>query len=180
MHRQTQKLRKIIALTTLCLAFVPFCLAQQKTLQNDSPFLPPGYSKNQAPPPPPNNQPPGQLARTLQLRGVMRMHGTYSLSFFDKKTNKSFWIQASAGNADGYRVGRYDPNTMSIEVTVGRSTERVTLISSSNKPQTVNASINVAKTTPAFTPQAAKPPANDAKKTARSIPRRRVILPNKK
>ena len=180
MNPQAQKLRKAIALATVSLALVPFCLAKEKTLQNNSPFLPPGYGKNQAPPPPVNKVPPGQIGRTLELRGIMRMAGAYSLNFFDKKTNKSFWIKEQTTHIDGYRIGRYNADNKSIEVTKGGSTERVSLISSSHKPQAVNASVNVAKTLPATKPPAVKPPAQDQKKTARSIPRRRVILPNKK
>ena len=178
MQQQFKKLRKVIATSTLCLVLAPFCLAKEKTLQSDSPFLPPGYGKKQAPPPPPTVQ-QGEIARNLQLRGIMRMKGTYSFSFFDKKSNKSFWIKEQTTSVDGYTVGSYNPSTKTVSVTKGGASEQVTLISTSNQPQMVNKSVSVGKTVPPIKTTTAKPPANNQNKTARTIPRRRVILPKK-
>ena len=179
MHLQPQKLLKVIVLALISLALAPFCLAEDKTLQSDSPFLPPGYGKNQAPPKPPPTVRQGEIARNLQLRGIVYMRGAYSFSFFDKKTNKSFWIKESESNKEGYQVGNYDAKKRSIKVTKGGTTEEVTLISSTNKPVMVNTSVSVAKTPPPAKTPNVQPPANNQNKTARSIPRRRVILPKK-
>ena len=180
MNPQAQKLRKAFLLTMLSLATAPFCLSKEKTLQSNSPFLPPNYGKNQAPSPTVNKAPPGQIARTLELRGIMRMKGAYSLNFFDKNGNKSFWVKEETTHIDGYRIGPYNADNKSVQVTKGRSTEWVSLVSTSHKPQAVNASVNVAKPLPATKPPALTQPTQNQKKTTRSVPRRRVILPNKK
>ncbi|MGB0343936.1 MAG: hypothetical protein ACPGGJ_00950 [Coraliomargarita sp.] len=180
MSPQPQTPCKAAALAALCLALAPLTLPAQKTLQDDSPFLPPGYGISKTPPPP-QVAPQGQIARSLELRGLMRIGANYTLSFFDKQTQKSFWIEENKSHPDGYRVGRYNPDNLSIPVTKNGRTEQITLISSSNTPSPVNASVNLGSSprAPAKPTIALPKPNNQTKKNVRSIPRRRVILPKK-
>lgn len=183
MNRQPHTHHNASALLVLCLALAPTALPAQKTLQNDSPFLPPGYSESQKPSkPPPVVAPPGQIARNLELRGIMLIGANYTLSFFDKKTQKSFWIDENESHPDGYSIGQFKKNTRSIPVTKNGQTEEVTLISSSNTSTPINTSTNI--NTPTTSPPTAKPPttkpqAKNNNNKARTIPRRRVILPKK-
>lgn len=167
----------------LSLGLIPVALCADKTLQSDSPFLPPGYSESEKtpPPPPPNNVRNGEIARSLELRGIMCMNATYTLSFFDKRTKKSFWIKENAANAEGYRIGSYDANSLSVMVTKGSSTEQVTLISSSHAAMPVNSSVSLGTTPkpPAGFPQATPNKPNGTQKNVRTVPRRRVVLPKK-
>ncbi len=182
MSQQSQTPRKAAALAALCLVLAPLTLPAQKTLQEDSPFLPPGYGANKTPPPPPPQvAPQGQIARNLELRGLMRIGVNYTLSFFDKQTQKSFWIEENKSHPDGYRVGLYNADNLSIPVTKNGRTEQITLISSSNTSSPVNSSVNLGSSlpAPAKPPIAPPKPNNQTKKNVRSIPRRRVILPKK-
>lgn len=167
-------------------ALIGLCLMSQgslwskTTLEDNSPFLPPGYGVEEAKPPPPPPQVNGPVAQQLEFRGLMKMQGHYSFSLFDKRNQKGYWLSENEAQ-DGIRVSNYDSNAMTVVVSLNGRTERLTLMSATDAPLPVTQSVN--KATPAKKPNVTRPPStqqntnNNANK--RTIPRRRVILPKK-
>ncbi|MGB0416608.1 MAG: hypothetical protein ACPGKS_07150 [Coraliomargarita sp.] len=155
-------------------------LWSNQSLKENSPFLPPGYGVEAPKPPPPPPQVNGPVAQQLEFRGLMKMGGQYSFSLFDKRNQKGYWLTENQAQ-DGIRVGNYDANALTVVVTMNGRTERLTLMSASDAPLPVTASIS--KPASNKTKTATLPPGipgntnKDANK--RTIPRRRVILPKK-
>ena len=175
------RIYKYLLVISCCLCFNSLLHATTSRLESDSPFLPPGYNKRQ-PPPIPVPQSNSLLARELELRGVVQLDGIYYFSLFKKSENISYWIPEN-GSESGIEVSNFDPNRMEITVTVSGRSEQITLIKASEN------SLPVVTNTPLPTPavQAPNLPTgiplrkSDVKPpSGRAIPRRRVIIPNRR
>lgn len=147
----------------------------------NSPFLPPGFNDPKpeplAPPPPPPGS--GPIARELEFRGVVQIGGQYRFSIFNKSDQKSFWVPENQSES-GISVRNYDANSMSLTVTYKGRSEKISLMSASDNPMPVAASL------PSAPPPSGPPVPNlpqvrqtqsSGEQPARAIPRRRVILP---
>lgn len=151
---------------------------QAKSLESDSPFLPPGYSTEEAPKPPPVVAAPGQIAREIEFRGLIQMGGKYQFSIYDKKTQRSYWIRAGS-NQEGIGVNNFNPADMSVNVTKSGRSERISLATANDRPMTV-ATVTNAATREATSIPGLPPNLQNKNESRRAIPRRRVILPSKK
>lgn len=155
-----------------------------KTLESQSPFLPPGHGKSQAttpPPPPPVN---GPLTREIEFRGIVQLAGVYEFSIFHRSKQKSYWLRANESK-DGIQIRGFDVNSRTITITMGGRTERLSLMSASETPLPVATSTNLpgaANQTPGLPPEVENLTTrsgnqNDETPRNRVVPRRRVILP---
>lgn len=162
-----------------------------KTLESDSPFLPPGYNSSKMEPlrAVPSNGAP--LARELEFRGVIQMGGTYRFSLYNKKEQRGYWIPAG-GSQEGISVSDYDPDSMSLSVLSNGRSERITLSTATETPMPVAisapAQVNRALTPTQASqarasavplPEGAAEPEQITEERRRVVPRRRVILPKK-
>lgn len=151
---------------------------QAKSLESDSPFLPPGYSTEEAPKKTPVVAAPGQISREIEFRGVIQMGGNYQFSIYDKKTQRGYWIRAGS-NQEGIGVNNFNPADMSVNVTKSGRSERISLATANDSPMTVTTVTNAATREAAPIPGLPQNLQNK-NESRRAIPRRRVILPSKK
>lgn len=158
--------------------------AAPSKLESDSPFLPPGYSTAK-PPPRLTQKPNSPLARELEFRGVVLLDGIYHFSLFKKSENKGYWISEN-DSQDGMEISDFDVNSMEITVTVNGRSEQLTIIAASEYPLPVVAKpqqLPMPVVRPATMPVDIKQLQSAASKNPprrRTIPRRRVIVPNNK
>jgi hypothetical protein len=169
LHRLCIGLSVLLACANLTLA--------DSTLAKKSPFLPPDYGIKKVAPRPKPAASNGPLARELEFRGIIQLQGRYRFSLFNKKENKGYWVTENQ-MTNGILARDYDAASMSVDVTINNRTENLTLITANENP------LPVAKAAPTNLPQAPNlklptaPPKPQANK-ARTVPRRRVILPKK-
>lgn len=158
-----------------------------KTLESDSPFLPPGYNSSKMEPvrAVPSNGAP--LARELEFRGVIQMGGTYRFSLYNKKEQRGYWIP-EGGSQEGISVSDFDPDSMSLSVLSNGRSERISLSTATETPMPVaisapaqaNRALTPTQTSQAeASPASISKPAQETSERRRVIPRRRVILPQK-
>jgi hypothetical protein len=144
-------------------------------LSDKSPFLPPGYGKNEEVAAPPVVQ-NGPLSRELEFRGVMKMQGRYQFSIYNKKGQQSYWIKENQ-TEDGITCRDYNPDTKSVTIVQNGRSERIQLVAVTDSPLPVSSSQPAATTNSAPQGNLAAPPSQDNSERRRVIPRRRVILP---
>ena len=180
--------RFIKSLLTICscLCLNSHLQAATSKLESDSPFLPPGYSKLSQTSPKPTPQPNSPFARDLEFRGVVQLDGTYHFSLFKNSENKGYWISEDVPE-NGIQVNHFDASNMQITVTVNGRSEQLSLMPASESPLPVPVAAQPpspaqvsAAPPPALPPGIQLPEINSNGTTAkRTIPRRRVIVPNK-
>ena len=181
---QHQFIKGLPLIISYCFCCNSFLHAATSKLESDSPFLPPGYSKIKQLPPKPTRQPKSPLAKELEFRGVVQLNGIYHFSLFKKSENKGYWISEN-GSENGIGVSDFDSDSMEITVTVNGRSEKLALMAASEDPLPVVAkpSLPTPAMTPPNLPTNVQPRNNTNNKTPtrrRTIPRRRVIVPNKK
>ena len=177
-HAATASKASLIALANLTL--VASLAAASSKLESNSPFLPPGHNTMKVSPP----TPPvvnGPLSRELEFRGIVQMNGIYQFSLFNKKLNRGYWI-AENGAESGISVRNFDLSGMRITVSQNGRSEQLTLMTATDSPLPVAISM---PTKPAALPPGLNipgltPSTTKKQSASRVIPRRRVILPNKK
>lgn len=158
---------------------LPLPLFSDTKLSEKSPFLPPGYGKEETKPTEPVIQPQGPISREIEFRGIVQINGVYQFSIYNKKEQKGYWLKENEGE-DGISVSSFDDNAATVVVLMNGRSERLTLMSATEKP------LPVATATPGNKQQARPPglPAEANRKSSGSsnrkvVPRRRVILPKK-
>ena len=146
------------------------------TLETNNPFLPRDYvQKNIVSKPKP--QPSIFLSKLIEFRGFCILGNITYFSIHDKKDKRSYWITQNQSEG-GISVNNFDERSKSVTISMNGRTERLALMSASNTP------IPVAVSTPLFqnptivSPTGTYQVKSDSK--TRIIPRRRVILPQKK
>ncbi|MGB1127815.1 MAG: hypothetical protein ACPG3X_05555 [Opitutales bacterium] len=161
-----------------CLSVLPCSVFADESLSKKSPFLPPDHGTKTSVPAQPKVQPQGPISREIEFRGVVQLGGTYRFSLFNKKQNKSYWIEEKVSQ-DGLSVRSFDAGSSTVVVNVNGRSERLTLMTATDSPLPValNHSQSKLPQAPVLPPQI-NPPQNK-NSTKRVIPRRRVILPTK-
>lgn len=177
---------RTIALALLSAGLTSVVFANNGDLKTNSPFLPPNFNKptEVAPPPPQVN---GPIAKQLEFKGLINLGGEYRFSVFNKQDQRSYWLTEGQGQ-DGISISSFDADAQTVVVNMNGRSEQLTLMSASDAPLPVKASMPHANKTPnrgANTPQ--RPnilppglPTNNSNNTRSKVPpRRRVILPKK-
>jgi hypothetical protein len=178
-HRSHLKIsRTLIPLAFLVSFLYPI---SADTLQEENPFLPPGYGEEKPEPPKPVVQQNGPLARELEFRGIIRFGGERKFSVFNKSENKAYWLKENEMDA-GIKVSGYDANSRSITVVKNGRAERLSLMDATHAPVPVATSVTMPK--PGNGKQGSVPgikPNNTQNNNNNKnvVPRRRVILPKK-
>ncbi len=167
----------LIAMACLTLS-ASLCAAASK-LETNSPFLPPGYNTKKAAPPKPAPKANGPLSREIEFHGIFQMNGIYEFSLFNKKENRSYWIEEN-GAENGLSVRNFNLDAMSITVTLNGQTEQLTLMTPTDSPLPVATSTSAAKRPNQPNIPGLKTTRKPSTSKSRVIPRRRVILPKKK
>ncbi|MEN8662853.1 MAG: hypothetical protein ABF330_10235 [Lentimonas sp.] len=152
-------------------------VAASSTLQDKSPFLPPGHNKPKVAPPPPVKT-NGPLSREIEFRGVVELEGTYRFSLFNKSDQKGYWIKQGSSKK-GISVSNFDLENMSITIAQNGRSERLTLMESTDIPLPVVASAPPKKSKTNQALPSGIQVTNSGKATKGTVPRRRVILPKK-
>lgn len=175
---KTASRRHLLSCYCVCSStiWISLCCAANlpaKSLESDSPFLPPGYNSNDTI----SSKPVQTIAKVaeLEFRGVVQIGGSYQFSLYDKKLKRSYWIATGAPQA-GINVENFDPTDMSLQVTKNDQTQRLILVRANER------AISVKQVQSANTGERRLKPVNPAIKTSapsKVIPRRRIILPTK-
>lgn len=149
------------------------------TLQEKNPFLPPGYGEKKVEAPKPVVQTNGPLARELEFRGIMQLDGKRQFSVFNKSENKAYWLYENQLEA-GMKVSGYDRDARSITVVKNGRTEELSLMSATEAPIPVAASVTMPTKNNGKQPNIPGIKPNNTQNANKNVvPRRRVILPKK-
>jgi len=168
-----------VPLLALPLLIAP-ALAQTSSLSEKSPFLPRGYGEKEPEPvQPPVVQNNGPISQTIEVRGVMKWGNRFQFSVFNKKENKSYWIDEDE-TVEQISARDYDPDSQSLTISMNGRSERLSLMDASESP------LPVASSTAASGNRQPNLPANLSRENSGSsdnnrkvVPRRRVILPRR-
>ena len=155
-------------------------LFSDSKLTEKSPFLPPGYGKEEAKPAEPVVQPQGPISREIEFRGIVQIGGVYQFSIYNKKEQKGYWLKENE-REDGISVNNFNEDASTIVVLMNGRSERLTLMAATEKPLPVS---QAGPTGPNKKRPAVLPPELRNKKSSNTnrrkvVPRRRVILPKK-
>jgi hypothetical protein len=162
-----------VSISTIWISLCCAANLHAKSLESDSPFLPPEYNTKKAISSKP--QPTSAKLGELEFRGVVQIGGNYQFSLHDKKLKRSYWIATGAPQA-GISVENFDPTNMSLLVTKDHQTRRLILFRAHELP------ISVKQVQPATASERRLGQTDPAIKTpvsSRIIPRQRIILPTK-
>ncbi|NBB79664.1 MAG: hypothetical protein GVY36_09500 [Verrucomicrobia bacterium] len=176
---QVKALRNRFGTLSFTLLLCSISVLGAETLQSSNPFLPPGYGEEKKPAPPPPPKVNGPISRELEFRGFVEFDGVLEYSLFNKTERKGYWLEESQIK-NGIQVRGFDRNSKTLTVTMNGRTEQLTLMSPSETPLPVAASINPAATNRNQPPKVQNPNNknnNDNNNRRRVVPRRRVILP---
>lgn len=168
------------AFTVLLFLLFNAPLFSDTKLSEKSPFLPPGYGKEETKPAEPVVQPQGPISREIEFRGMVQINGVYQFSIYNKKEQKGYWLKENE-RENGLSVSNFDENASTIVVLMNGRSERLTLMAATEKPLPVS---QAGPTGPNKKRPAALPPELRNKKSSNTnrrkvVPRRRVILPKK-
>ena len=146
-------------------------------LPYNSPFLPQNYGIKKMAPLPQPVRGNGLISRQIEFRGIIQLGGSYRFSLFNKKENKGYWVSENEGS-NGIKAINYNPDSMSLTLSMNGTVEQLTLISANESPLPVAVSVPPSKETPLSNTNLTAPKPQTTNK-ARVVPRRRVILPKK-
>ncbi|MEM1221195.1 MAG: hypothetical protein AAGH40_00410 [Verrucomicrobiota bacterium] len=172
--------RSQFAYTILSIFFALSSLqAESSDLNENSPFLPPGYGEEtenapQKPVPVTN----GPISREIEFRGLIQLGGVYKFSLFSKNEQKGYWIRQNQ-TVEGISVQSFDLDSMTVVVGKNGRAERLTISSATDSPLPVSVAKAPQSNQPA---QRNATTANNNQNTPtrkQVVPRRRVILPKK-
>lgn len=122
---------------TLCLlsvVLVPLAGAQSNLLQR-SPFLPPGYDPNPPQPePPPRSPTPPTPPPRLEYNGFVKIGDNYEFAIIDPDTRRHYFLALNERRGDlDFTIVDYDPNTHTIQVDFGHTTQQLQLKQANNQ-----------------------------------------------
>jgi len=155
----------------------PHALLSQSQLSEKSPFLPPGYGKEEPKKPEPVVQPQGPVSNVIEFRGIVEMGGVYQFSIYNKKEQKGYWLKENA-KEDGVSINSFDATASTIVVVMNGRSERLTLMAATENPMPVAQAIPAATNKNPLPPQLQNQGSGNSN-NRRVVPRRRVILPKK-
>lgn len=166
--------------TALLLMTLSTLVFSETSLLEKSPFLPPGYGKEERKPTEPRIQPRGQISREIEFRGMVQIDGVYQFSVYNKKKQKGYWLKMNESE-DGIAVNHFDENASSIIVKMNGRSERLTLMAATEKPLPVSQTrpSRANKNRPPGLPSELQNKKSDNTNRRKVVPRRRVILPKK-
>ncbi len=151
-------------------------------LISNNPFVPIQKKSNTIinKPGPPQNTPiktAGVLSKYLEFKSVAIINKQKYFSIYNRRTNKSHWLPENQ-TIESYRATKYDPETGSITISDGINSERITIITSDEKP--INVISNPAKSEENKELNLPKNQQNNQTQKRQPIPRRRVVKTNPK
>lgn len=126
---------------------------QAKSLIENSPFIPEGWTPP-APPTPSSNLNMGQKA-AYELRGIESSGGRQSFYVFDRNANRGFWV-AQGDLKPNIMVKRYDAGEQTLTVVINGREERLSIAKPDMKPVAIK-TITPAAVTATPTPQPGQP-----------------------
>ncbi|MFP4281353.1 MAG: hypothetical protein ACLFU2_01880 [Opitutales bacterium] len=143
------------------------------SLEDRSPFLPPGYGTPQAPPP--SAVPAATMAvGNLRFKGVFAVNGELRFNIFDQGTGRGQWVRLAEVVDGAYHVAAYDEATRTVQLSLNGTVSRLEMAKPSDAPVAV-ASLNppVPPSPPRIQPSntPSRPEAN------RPVVRRRTVVP---
>lgn len=153
-------------------------VSSAESLEDKSPFLPPGHNKPKVAAPPPVVASNGPLSREIEFRGVVQMDDAYQISLFNKSNQKGYWIKVGE-QKEGVQVTAFDLDAMAVTLNKDGRSERLTLLESNDSPLPVAVSAQKPQTNQNTNRPGIQNTTNNSSNTKRTIPRRRVILPRK-
>jgi hypothetical protein len=142
-----------------CLILNSSLSAINSNLEYNNPFLPQGYN-DRTKVLKPVLQVDGNLSREFEFRGVFQINNVYSISIFDKKINRSYWIVENK-TENGITVSDFDLSRMRITLSQNGRTEQINLVTAIDSPLPLTAPIV----------------SSNANQLNQIINRRRVVLP---
>ena len=155
---------------------------ESSNLISNNPFVPIQKKSNTIinKPGPPQNSPiktAGVLSKYLEFKSVAIINKKKYFSIYNRRTNKSLWLPENQ-TIESYRVTKYDPEAGSISISDGINSERITIITSDEKP--INVITNPAKSEENKAVNLPKTQQNNQAQKRQPIPRRRVVKTNPK
>jgi hypothetical protein len=171
-------MKPLLQLLAFTLTFtLTFSLIADSQLSEKSPFLPPGYGKEEPKKPAPVVQPQGPVSNVIEFRGIVEMGGVYQFSIYNKKEQKGYWLKENA-KQDGISINSFDTTASTIVVVMNGRSERLTLMAATENPMPVAQAIPAATNKNPLPPQLQNQGSGNSN-NRRVVPRRRVILPKK-
>ena len=147
-------------------------------LPKNSPFLPHNYGVKKVTPIPKPVGGSGLISRQIEFRGIIELGGSYRFSLHNKKENKGYWVTENEGS-NGIKAMNYNPQSMSLTLSMNGTVEQLILISANESPLPVAVSAPISKEASPRRPTTLTPPKPQIVNKSVVVPRRRVILPNK-
>ena len=147
-------------------------------LPKNSPFLPHNYGVKKVATRPQPVGGNGLISRQIEFRGIIELGGSYRFSLHNKKENKGYWVSENEGS-NGIKAINYNPQSMSLTLSMNGTIEQLTLISANESPLPVAVSAPPNKGASPPGPATLAAPKPQTTNKARVVPRRRVILPKK-
>ena len=177
---QKMEIKLMTAMTTLIVAvFISNPLiGSNLELPKNSPFLPHNYGVKKVTPRPQPVGGNGLISRQIEFRGIIELGGSYRFSLHNKKENKGYWVSENEGS-NGIKAINYNPQSMSLTLSMNGTIEQLTLISANESPLPVAVSAPISKEASPLGPATLAAPNPQTTNKARVVPRRRVILPKK-
>ena len=174
------EIKLMTAMTTLIVAvFISNPLTGSNLeLPKNSPFLPHDYGVKKVTPRPQPAGGNGLISRQIEFRGIIQLGGSYRFSLFNKKENKGYWVTENEGS-NGIKAMNYNPQSMSLTLSMNGTVEQLILISANESPLPVAVSAPISKEASPRRPTTLTPPKPQIVNKSVVVPRRRVILPNK-
>lgn len=174
------EIKLMTAMTTLMVAvFMSNPLnGSNLELPKNSPFLPHDYGVKKVTPRPQPTVGNGLISRQIEFRGIIQLGGSYRFSLFNKKENKGYWVTENEGS-NGIKAMNYNPQSMSLTLSMNGTVEQLILISANESPLPVAVSAPISKEASPRRPTTLTPPKPQIVNKSVVVPRRRVILPNK-
>lgn len=172
--------RRTAFVTVLLLIGLTGPLFSDSTLSERSPFLPPGYGKEEVKPVEPVVQPQGPISRELEFRGIVQIDGVYQFSVYNKKEQKGYWLKENE-REDGIAINDFDENASTIVIMMNGRSERLSLMAASEQPLPVSqvGSPSSNKSRASVLPPELRNKNQGSTSRRKVVPRRRVILPKK-
>ena len=151
--------------------------AEESSLIENSPFLPPNFGKPDQPPPKKQAPNQGPLSREIEFRSVISINRQWLFSLYNTTEKKSIWVSLN-DPAGAYKVTQYEADDQRIELVYNGQREWMDLKEPSGlagsgdtpRPGTARRSNDRPSIRNAST-------LNRPRLNRRSVPRRRVVVP---